>query len=434
MTKQQMLLTIELNELNFDYVRKYIETGRLKNFAELFSQHQVQQTTSETDYKSLEPWIQWVTAHTGKSLAEHGVFRLGDIIGSANEQIWEHLEKKGISVGAISPMNAENRLKNPAYFVPDPWTRSKVNGGWILSKLYDSIAQAVNDNASSKITPQSIFFLLLGAARYASPRNYLRYLKLALGSKSKKWNQALFLDLLLADCFNSLQSKHKPQFATLFLNAGAHVQHHYMFSSAFSVSPHRNPSWYVADGIDPIFEVYDLYDHILGQVMGRFPEARLLLMTGLHQTTYPKISYYWRLKNHEVFLKSLGLKFSSIVPLMSRDFLVKCSNEIEAAEFKDELEAIKTPDGDNLFTCDKRIDDVFVELTYDHDIQENFKFVNKGQTFSNMFENVAFVAIKNGEHTGVGYYLDTKNPINKDQELTFPLRDVFHMIDKAFQA
>ena len=65
-------------------------------------------------YEHLEPWIQWVTAHTGLDFAEHGVFRLGDIVARDLPQIWEQLEEKGLRVGAICPMNAKHRLKDAA--------------------------------------------------------------------------------------------------------------------------------------------------------------------------------------------------------------------------------------------------------------------------------------------------------------------------------
>jgi hypothetical protein len=65
--------------------------------------------------------LQWVTIHLGKSYKEHTLFRLGDIVNNPDlSQIFEELEAEGYSVGAVSPFNAENRLKNPAFFVPDP--------------------------------------------------------------------------------------------------------------------------------------------------------------------------------------------------------------------------------------------------------------------------------------------------------------------------
>lgn len=63
----------------------------------------------------LEPWIQWVTAHTGLTFEQHNVFRLGDIADKDIPQIWEYLETNGISVGAVSPMNANNRVSKAVF-------------------------------------------------------------------------------------------------------------------------------------------------------------------------------------------------------------------------------------------------------------------------------------------------------------------------------
>ena len=92
---RSQLALVELNEVNFDYVKFYTRQGRLPVLARLLRQHGMAQTHSEQVYDHIEPWIQWVTAHTGLTYAEHGVFRLGDIDRHDIPQIWEMLEKAG---------------------------------------------------------------------------------------------------------------------------------------------------------------------------------------------------------------------------------------------------------------------------------------------------------------------------------------------------
>ena len=92
---------------------------------------------------------------------EHNIFRLGDFINSSDKQFFEKVEKAGFSVGAITPMNASNKLKNPAYFIPDPWTQTPSDRGFFSQKISNAIAQAVNDNAESKITLRTFFDLVL---------------------------------------------------------------------------------------------------------------------------------------------------------------------------------------------------------------------------------------------------------------------------------
>jgi len=68
-------ILLGLNELNFQYIKYYIKKGHLKNFNILFN-NGVIETESESKYDLLEPWIQWVTVHTGMTFDEHQIFHL----------------------------------------------------------------------------------------------------------------------------------------------------------------------------------------------------------------------------------------------------------------------------------------------------------------------------------------------------------------------
>src|SRR4051794_9556157 len=155
------VLLLELNEVNFEFVQRY-GSEQLPTLGALIERHGLSRTTSENRYEHLEPWIQWVTAHTGKSFAEHGVFRLGDIVQRDIPQIWEELEAHGLRVGAISPMNAKHRLRDPAFFVPDPWTNTRVTASPTLARLHGALSQVVNENASGRLTMASMLALLRG--------------------------------------------------------------------------------------------------------------------------------------------------------------------------------------------------------------------------------------------------------------------------------
>ena len=50
---------LQLNEINFDYIDRYIDLGYLPNFSALFEKHGYVETTSETEHHLANPWIQW---------------------------------------------------------------------------------------------------------------------------------------------------------------------------------------------------------------------------------------------------------------------------------------------------------------------------------------------------------------------------------------
>jgi len=416
------VLMLELNEVNFDHVRFYAERGDLPTLQQLVARHGLIETTSETSYEKLEPWIQWVTAHTGRDFCDHGVFRLGDIVNYEIPQIWEILERQGLSVGAISPMNANNRCRDAAFFVPDPWTPTSVTGSALMKKVYKAVAQAVNDNAQSKVTPESAVWLVAGLAAYARPANYARYAAMVAKAAKKPWIKAMVLDQLLADIFIGQVASKKPDFASLFLNAAAHIQHHYMFNSGAYSGPNTNPEWYLPKSFDPVLDIYQLYDRIISQVEARFPDARIMLVTGLHQDPYPT-TFYWRLKEHAAFLKQAEVPFQRVEPRMSRDFIIYCADEAEAKLAERRLAAVRSLDGVPLFSVDNRGSDLFVMLTWPNDIPADFEYLIDNATVSGLHDQVAFVAIKNGEHNGVGYVLDTGEKLSGTVR-QIPLREM----------
>lgn len=416
------VLLLELNEINFEQVLAYSEKGHLKTLAALTNRHGLSTTTSEQRYEDLEPWIQWVTAHTGLTLAEHGVYRLGDITGHSLDQLWEVLERQGVKVGAISPMNATNRCTDPAFFMPDPWTTTTITGDR-LARLYRPVAAAVNGNADSKMTAGLALQLLAGLISYANPANYGGYLGDVTGAaRGRSWRKAMLLDRLLADVFVREVTATDPDFASLFLNAGAHIQHHYLFNSSVYDGDQRNPGWYVASEADPVLDVYKLYDEIVSRIVRVFPEHRLMLATGLHQDPHGKLTLYWRLKDHEEFLTRSNVPFARVEPRMSRDFVIFCDDAAQASEAGRRLSAITGRDGRPLFSIDNRNESLFVELIWSDDIGRDFVYLRDGEPVHGLRKDVAFVAIKNGQHNGVGYFVDTA--LSASQIKQFPLAEL----------
>lgn len=399
-------ILLGLNELNFDYIKFYINKGILPNFKKIFEIQTPVETVSEKEYKLLEPWVQWVTIHSGKSYKEHNVFRLGDIVNNPKlSQIFEELEAEGLSVGAVSPFNANNRLKKPTFFVPDPWTKTNPSGNWIVKALYQAVHQSVNDNAKSKLNLKSMISLGLGLLLYVPISRWFHYVKTIFKAKNPG-AKAVVLDSLLADVHLTLWKKYKPDFSNLFLNSGAHVQHHYLFNSKAYQGDLKNPDWYCPDGFDPLIQILSEYDYQLSKLL-KLNNVKLIIATGLHQQPHKHLTFYWRLKEHVKFAEMIGIKnFSEILPRMSRDFLVKFNIETDALNAENLLNSFYASKDDiKIFEVDNRGTSLFVELVYPNDIEDNDSIYSKESNLKleNFKSYLAFVAIKNGEHNGIGY-------------------------------
>ena len=399
MKKNKKLIFLQLNEVNFSLIDKYFKTDKIKHFKKMCDDGLIE-TKSEQDYNLLEPWIQWYSVNTGLDAKSHGVFRLGDCINFNHKQFYEILEDQGLQVGAISPMNTENRLINPSYFISDPWTNTKSSGGIIIKEIARSLSQVINDNSQGKISLRSFIGLIAAFIFYSSKKRILFYIKLAFTGIWLKWRRAIFLDLLLHDLHIKLYKKYTPNLSVIFLNGCAHIQHHYFFNS-FKSEKNKNPEWYVNKKYDPFFEVLCAYDAIIEETQ-KIEDIDFIMSTGLSQELNENAEIYYRLKNHEEFCTKLEIKYSTILPRMSRDFLINFSKKDHLIDAKKKLGNCYY-NGEKLFgIIDEKNNSLFVSLTYNKEIrnQTQFSFYDKSIDVNNLF---SFVAIKNGKHCQKGY-------------------------------
>jgi hypothetical protein len=432
---KKKVIFLELNEINFHFVQYYIKQGFLPAFSQLIDCYGIQETKSESKYEEIEPWIQWPTIRTGLDYEQHKIFRLGDICNLNADQHWELLEKNGYSVAAISPINAENRTKNSPFWIPDPWVDTKISGGGFCRRISSAIKQAVNDNAQEKVSFFSILALLEAFLTRIMFTSIPIYWKSLLGVfKKRHWSKAAIFDRLVADIYISLWRRYKPDFSTLFLNAGAHIQHHYMCSSPAYKGDAKNPEWYLSKNCDPLLDILEVYDTVLSDLF-KIDNIRLMISTGMTQIPYETPTYYWRLKNHGEFLKKFDVQFNRVQPRMTRDFLIEFDTP-ELAELAEKvLSSINSLDGERIFgVIENRGSSLFVTLTYPNQIIGGFEIVSvlKNIQISNFEREVVFVAIKNGHHDSLGYFVDTDGAQPNDL-VPLPIRDIYKKVLDHFE-
>lgn len=412
MSLKKPIIFIEFNEVNFELLNQYLTDPDFKNrwpSLRKLVQMDMVTTTSEVEYENLEPWIQWASVHTGQTASEHGIFRLGDINKNTSQQIFEKVEQAGCTVGSISAMNVENRLENPAYFIPDPWTVTTTDGSLISNAVYRALYQAVNDNSSGKLTKKTVLFLLYALATRSSISNWAVYVKLVYKvMKKRKWNKALFLDLFMSDLHLSLFNRSTPDLSVVFFNGFAHLQHHYYFSSRYYDGDYSNPSWYIPPGDDPFPDALDVYDVIMNDHFKQGSKAELVIATGLRQKPYTKHKFYYRLSDHAKFISLLGFDTVTVHPRMTRDFLIESETELAAQTLETKLSQL-TLNGERLFNMiDNRGASLFVTLTYPYEIKDDdVLMLDDGKTIL-MRDHVVFVAVKNGMHDDMGYVFSSE--------------------------
>tara|TARA_B100000767_G_scaffold65978_1_gene62364 strand:- start:4153 stop:5430 length:1278 start_codon:yes stop_codon:yes gene_type:complete len=406
MNKKKLLL-IQLNEINFELVRKYQNNIEFQFFNEDFF-NKLSITNSEEKYELLEPWIQWVSVYTGKSATEHKIFRLGDIGKYSGELLFNAVEKLNKTIGIICSMNMINNFKKIKYFISDPWTNNHSGPGKKMNFISKTISQVVNLNSHKNISVTLYFKVLVILLISFRLKNIFLYLKLIFKFK-KKWNKALLLDLILHDLHIDLLNKNKTEFSSIFFNAGAHIQHHYFFNSKHLENKViQNPEWYIKKKYDPILDMIFFYDQILSEYK-KLNEYDIILATGLSQKPYDRTKYYYRLKNHEKFLKDLNINFTKVEPRMTRDFLITFKNNIDKNQTIKKFYELNRINKETVFSFEDRNNSLFVTLSIQREIKKNDQILIDGQKKIMINDYVVFVALKNGMHDQKGYFYTTSD-------------------------
>lgn len=382
------VVLLEFNEINQQVLLDLVEAGKLPNFQRLIDNGRLATTTVAENYDNLEPWIQWVTAHTGKSQAEHKAFNLSDVQHTQLQQIWDVLEEQGVPCGLVSPMNARRGKLTRGFFVPDPWSVSNDAYPAALHPIYSFIAERVQQHNISLEQGSSKLGFLRACLHAGVPASALVRLGLAYAATKldpkKKWRLAVALDRFLWDITDALRRAHRTRFTAVFMNAVAHYQHHYWTEHKLGhwrrdypvLFSKRNPvserNLHATD--DPITHGLQVYDAIVGEAIAAAGVGSVVVLTGLSQVPFEGYAeesgfYLYRPIDHDALFTTLGMPCNRIAPLMSRDAMLYFSSEADRRCGLDILGSARV-NGRPVFHSTEETDlRVFVKVIYSYDVR-----------------------------------------------------------------
>jgi len=216
---------------------------------------------------------------------------------------------------------------------------------------------------------------------------------------------------------------HGLDFASLFLNAEAHIQYHHTYASKVYDGNRTNPSLYSKtaeiDG-DPLLFIYRVYDSIVAEMMA-LKNTHVFIITGLSQVPNERKHYQYRIIDFEGFFANIGLKGVTICPRMSRDFLLVFASAEAAQAARPVLDRVRCSDAP-LFTVKDRGETLFCQVGY-FGPPEGLKNVTIDGRPGGHSAAFALVSIENVIHQPVGYFIDTLSA--RTGETPMPLTDVF---------
>jgi hypothetical protein len=249
MSSERRVIVLEFNELSPTLMDRFMAAGALPSFSRLHRESHVWVTEAFERAPDLNPWIQWVTVHTGLNHRDHGVAELDEGQRLAGRQLWDLASAARRSVWVCGSMSVGYRSPIDGWIVPDPWTTKVAPWPEALRPFFRFVQQNVLEHTSEKVPldwadyPRFLRFMLAHGLSWESVAAIVRQLVAERGRPGIRWKRAMLLDTLQFDLFAWRYRKARPHFATFFSNCTAHYQHMYwrdMEPHLFSVPPARD--------------------------------------------------------------------------------------------------------------------------------------------------------------------------------------------------
>ena len=323
---KKKLLIIELNECDFNFFLYGAKKYNFPTIEKFFQKRKKINTFTKDKHEgfNLDPWVQWISVHTGKKSKEHKVYRLGQRLHKSKKQIWETLSKKKINSTIWRAFNSTLNKKNHIdLFFPDPWSFKEkafpdsFNSFLMLPRYYAKNYPSIN---KLKINLYGIIFfykIIFSRSIFSIIKLLPGLLKIFFVFKLKSFNLYFFLDLISLLILKKNLKQKKSNLTIIALNSFAHYQHNYWDTKKYEYVYF----WYLDKMIKIINKIEDDYNSSI--IYNGFSQKKI------------KNEFHLRFQKPESLFKKLNLSFKTLEPNMTTGTIVYFKN------FKDKNDAIK---------------------------------------------------------------------------------------------
>jgi hypothetical protein len=343
MTSSPVIL-LEFNEITPALIDQFIENGGLPNF-DRFRRESFTFTT-DADETQLEPWIQWVTVHSGLPYREHGVSRLDQGHKLTAPRLWDLVSSRGLASWVCGSMNVNYSDGSSAVVLPDPWCTQVKPKPSELEPYFRFVQAQVREHTkdSRGLSRGDYLRFATWMARTGLSSGTVLDVVKQLASERREdcsWKRVSLLDQIQYDVFRYYYRKLRPAFSTFFLNSTAHYQHAYW--DVFEPGKYPNKT------VNPKrkkFEHAIQYGYQkMDQLLGRFfqlaaNDATLVLCSALSQQPSTAERARYRPIDFDQFLAFVGVSPTEVVPVMADQFYLSFASEELLEEAKVRLSAV----------------------------------------------------------------------------------------------
>lgn len=329
----EKVLLLELNEINWRVVDRLLEQrGKafLPNFEKLLAEGAWAVQSAVERSPLLDPWITWVTLHTGVSPAVHGASVLEQSSDSISApRTWHYAAEAGRKVGVFGSISAYPPPPVNGFVVPGPFAPGNethpprlapvqaVNRRYTQVHNKTTRAHTLAENAG---TAAALIRMGLRLGTMAHVATQLVRERLQPG---QRWRRVCLQPRLNFDIFASLYRQERPDFATWHSNHAAHFMHHYWRAWDDAVFPVKASAEERRQYGEAVPEGYRLCDELIGRAM-QLLDGNTVLVVASSMGQQPFISDRYkagkvivRIRDMEALLAVVGRAgVSDVVPTM----------------------------------------------------------------------------------------------------------------------
>ncbi len=352
------VLLIELNEITLRVIEPMIKRGKMPNFSRLRAEGTFAAPEAIEKPPHLDPWVTWVTLHTGQPRSAHGATVLEQDSDSIKaKRTWHYAAEAGRTVGVFGSISAFPPKPVPGFIVPGPFAPSDdtypayLRPVQALNRRYTKVhAKIAAAQSPLDMARQGIDLFRLGL-RPATCARIARQLVAERRKPHLAWKRVSLQPFINMDFFEALYRRYQPDYATWHTNHAAHYMHHYWRSYDDSEFLTRASAEEKAQYGAAVEYGYEVCDEILGRFMRLVDENTVLVVaSSMGQQPYvtdkfPKGRIAVRFKDIpavQTVLDILGARgVTEIVPTMVPQVNVKIPEAGERARVRDLLLAAR---------------------------------------------------------------------------------------------
>jgi Type I phosphodiesterase / nucleotide pyrophosphatase len=232
MTTDRRVILLEFNELSPELMERFIDEGHLPNFKRLRDSSQGFTTEAAERGWELNPWVQWVTVHSGLDYRDHGIIELDEGPKLKAKRVWDVVSEANLPVWICGSMNVAYERPLKGLVLPDPWT-TKVQASDVLQPFFRFVQQNVLEHSTDRPSlgkadyAKFMTFMMSHGLSFRTVDAIVRQLVSERSDQGVRWKRAVLLDKLQFDVFRWFYRKMRPAFSTFFSNSTAHFQHYH---------------------------------------------------------------------------------------------------------------------------------------------------------------------------------------------------------------